>query len=123
MSEANRPAEAGKALIADDPRAARLEGSTLSTPDETPENPDSPWSFPCRFPIKAMGLAEDDIRGCLVTILQANGANPHPDDLVWITSAGGKYISVTATIHATSKAQLETIYQALNGDTRIRWVL
>ena len=90
----------------------------------SPENqPESPWTFPCRFPIKAMGLAEHDIRGCLVAILQAHGANPHPDDLVWRTSGGGKYISVTATIHATSKAQLEAIYQDLNGDVRIRYVL
>jgi len=81
------------------------------------------FDFPCRFPIKAMGLASEDIHGLFATILKANGASPHPDDIVWRKSGQGKYISVTATIHATSREQLEAIYQALNKDDRIRYVL
>jgi putative lipoic acid-binding regulatory protein len=81
------------------------------------------FQFPCRFPIKAMGLATEDILGLFTDILKAYQANPHPDDLVWRKSGQGKYISVTATIHATSREQLENIYQALNKDDRIRYVL
>jgi putative lipoic acid-binding regulatory protein len=81
------------------------------------------FQFPCRFPIKAMGLASEDILGLFSAILKTYEASPHPDDLVWRKSGQGKYISVTATIHATSREQLENIYQALNKDDRIRYVL
>ena len=82
-----------------------------------------PWQFPCRFPIKAMGLATADIRTLLLQVLKANNATPHPDDLVWRVSNKGKYISITATIHATSKDQLEAIYAQLRQDERIRYLL
>mgnify|MGYP001358338843 FL=1 len=84
---------------------------------------DEIFDFPCRFPIKAMGLASEDIHGLFAKILKAHGASPHPDDIVWRKSGQGKYISVTATIHATSRDQLEAIYQDLNRDDRIRYVL
>lgn len=89
----------------------------MSTPEE------EIFKFPCRFPIKAMGLATEDIFGLFNAILKAHGAAPHPDDMVWRKSGQGKYISVTATIHATSRQQLEAIYQDLNRDVRIRYVL
>ena len=84
---------------------------------------DDLFKFPCRFPIKAMGLAHEDIKGFLLSVLKIHGATPHPDDLVSRLSGQGKYISVTATIHATSRGQLDAIYTALSQDQRIRYVL
>lgn len=86
-------------------------------------NPEDLFQFPCRFPIKAMGLASEDILGLFTSILKLHGAVPHPDDMVWRKSGQGKYISVTATVHATSREQLEAIYSDLNKDDRIRYVL
>lgn len=88
----------------------------MSTPEDL-------FQFPCRFPIKAMGLASEDILGLFTRILKAHQAQPHPDDMVWKKSGQGKYISITATIHATSRAQLEAIYSDLKRDERIRYVL
>ena len=79
--------------------------------------------FPCRYPIKAMGIAEEDIHGLLLGILRDNQATPHPDDVISRHSGQGKYVSITATIHATSRAQLEAIYTALKADARIRYLL
>lgn len=79
--------------------------------------------FPCRYPIKAMGESNQDIAGLLMGILTKHQAKPHPDDVVYRKSGAGKYISVTATIHATSRAQLEAIYTDLRKDTRIRFLL
>ena len=87
------------------------------------EIPEDVFQFPCRFPIKAMGLASEDIVGLFSGILKHHDATPHPDDLVWRKSGQGKYISVTATIHATSRQQLDAIYTALTSDSRIRYVL
>lgn len=38
-------------------------------------------------------------------------------------SRGGKYLSVTVTIRATSKAQLDEIYMALSSHERVLMVL
>lgn len=70
-----------------------------------------------------MGLASEDILGLFSEILKTYDATPHPDDVVWRNSGQGKYVSVTATIHATSREQLDNIYQALHKDERIRYVL
>jgi putative lipoic acid-binding regulatory protein len=38
-------------------------------------------------------------------------------------SSGGKWISVTLTIQATSKAQLDAIYRDLTDHQRVVWAL
>jgi putative lipoic acid-binding regulatory protein len=115
-------------LPPDESRKERMSSETRPTleeenPTPPPEPLQDPWQFPTRFPIKAMGLATEDIKGILVGILQAHDAAPHPDDLVWRQSEGGKYVSVTATIRATSKPQLEAIYLAMKAEPRIRYAL
>jgi putative lipoic acid-binding regulatory protein len=80
-------------------------------------------SFPCRYPIKAMGETTTDVKALLLAILAEHSATPHPDDVVYRHSGAGKYVSVTATIHATSRAQLESIYTRLRQDSRIRFLL
>jgi uncharacterized protein len=80
-------------------------------------------SFPCRYPIKAMGESRSDIKSLLLAILAEHSASPHPDDVVYRHSGAGKYVSVTATIHATSRAQLEAIYTSLKQDSRFCFLL
>lgn len=81
------------------------------------------FDFPCRYPIKVMGRAEEDIRSFVLGVLHEHGVPPHPDDVTHRTSGGGKYISVTAVIRATSRPQLEAIYTDLRKDERIRFLL
>lgn len=69
--------------------------------------------FPCKFPIKAMGR---DINGfqTLVEKIVFEHADAFPDEPVTTNSSEtGKFVSVTVTIEAVSKAQLDRIYQAL----------
>jgi len=84
---------------------------------------DEVFDFPCRYPIKVMGLAEQDIRALVLGVLQVHGVPPHPDDVTHRVSGGGKYISITAVIRATSRPQLEAIYTDLRKDERIRFLL
>ncbi|MBX3172298.1 MAG: DUF493 domain-containing protein [Candidatus Eremiobacteraeota bacterium] len=81
------------------------------------------FQFPCRFPIKAMGLATDDIQGLLLKVLGEHGVAPQPVDLTSNTSGQGKYQSVTAVVDASSRAQLDAIYSELRADERIRYLL
>ncbi len=78
------------------------------------DSDESPLKFPCDFPIKAMGRTDANLGSMVVTIIRR-----HVDDLGEGAtrerlSSGGKYTSVTVTIRATSRAQLDAIYQDLS---------
>lgn len=69
--------------------------------------------FPCQFPIKAMGLSCDEFEIAVLEII-----NRHVDDLAENAlrikpSKNGKYTSITITITARSKDQLDAIYMDL----------
>lgn len=69
--------------------------------------------FPCKFPIKAMGRDEQDFESMVVDIVVAH-AEIYADTPVKTNPSGsGKYISVTVTINAQSKDQLDRIYMDL----------
>ncbi len=69
--------------------------------------------FPCKFPVKAMGRLEDGFE-VLVTELILVHAEMYSGEVVTTNpSSSGNYISVTVTIEAFSKAQLDRIYQDL----------
>ncbi|RFA31279.1 hypothetical protein CAI21_01175 [Alkalilimnicola ehrlichii] len=75
---------------------------------------DTLFDFPCRFPIKAMGLANNDIRPTVAALVREHAADVSDEDIQVTPSRNGKYVSVTVTITATSREQLDTIYLALN---------
>ncbi len=69
--------------------------------------------FPCKFPVKAMGLNKDDFEALATTLILSH-AEIFAGELVTTNpSVSGKFISVTVTIEALSKAQLDRIYQDL----------
>lgn len=82
------------------------------TPDPTEE---TLLEFPCRFPIKAMGRAGDDFEAMVVRLVRAHADLWSGDELPVSTqpSRNGNYVSVTVLVEATSKAQLDAIYQDL----------
>lgn len=79
--------------------------------------------FPCRFPVKAMGRNEDDFEQ-LVKQIVFRHADSHAGEAVRIQpSAQGNFLSVTITIEATSKEQLDRIYQDLTDCEQILMAL
>ncbi len=69
--------------------------------------------FPCKFPLKAMGRNSPGFQALVEKII-LNYAEICADELVTtILSGADKYLSVTVTIEAQSKAQLDLIYQDL----------
>lgn len=69
--------------------------------------------FPCEFPIKMMGRDTDDFRKIARELVEKH-AGPVDDDAVQASvSANGNFVSVTVTITATSREQLDSIYQDL----------
>jgi putative lipoic acid-binding regulatory protein len=80
----------------------------MNDPDE------SILKFPCTFPIKAMGKTDTDIEAQVVTIIRRHVNDLGEGATKSRLSRGGKYTSITVTIRATSRAQLDAIYQDLS---------
>lgn len=74
---------------------------------------ESVMEFPCVFPIKAMGRAGEEFSNTVTTIVFAH-AEPYAGQAVTVRDSGeGNFQSVTVTVVATSRAQLDRIYQDL----------
>lgn len=84
---------------------------------------DSVFHFPCRFPIKAMGLARPDFDTLIVEIIRRHVPTLTEGAVTLRSSSGGKYVAVTVVIDATSREQLDAIYQDLSDDDRVVWAL
>lgn len=79
----------------------------------TSESEFSVLKFPCRFLIKAMGRQSDEFEA-LVSGIVTRHAQLWPHEPIRSTpSKAGNFVSVTATVKAQSKAQLDAIYQEL----------
>ena len=69
--------------------------------------------FPCQFPIKAMGKTSPDFDSIVVAIVRQHVDDINEGAVKTRASKGDKYLSVTVMIEATSKQQLDAIYQGL----------
>jgi putative lipoic acid-binding regulatory protein len=74
---------------------------------------ESPLKFPCEFPIKAMGKSDCDLDIIVAEIMRKHVPDLSEGAIKTRASAEGNYISVTVTINATSRKQLDAIYQDL----------
>ncbi len=69
--------------------------------------------FPCQFPIKAMGKSRDDFDAIVVEIVRRHVSDISEGAVTSRASKAGTYTSVTVMIEATSREQLDAIYQGL----------
>ena len=74
---------------------------------------ESPLKFPCDFPIKAMGKSDCSLDTIVVEIVRKHAPDLGEGAIKTRASANGNYISVTVTVSATSRKQLDAIYQDL----------
>ena len=70
--------------------------------------------FPCSYPLKVMGKNTNEFYAVVSAIIGSHLAGSGEATYHSTTSAGGKYLSVTATFQAQSEEQLAAIYQELN---------
>ena len=90
---------------------------TMATPD------DSLIEYPCYFPVKAMGLAEHDIEAIFMEIARVHFPHQEKFDIKRMESKGGKYLSITITLNAHNREQLDATYQALFDHEKILMTL
>jgi len=79
--------------------------------------------YPCDFPIKVMGATRDDFAQTIVEVVRAHAPDFDVAAVEMRASSGGKYISLTCTVRATSRAQLDDIYRALTSHSFVKVVL
>ena len=70
-------------------------------------------TFPCEFPIKAMGLACDEFEVAVIEIINRHVDKLAENALSIKPSKNGKYSAITITVTAHSKQQLDAIYMEL----------
>ena len=83
----------------------------------------SPLTFPCAFPIKVMGRTQAGFAQTVVAVVQKHAPDFDPATLEMRASRAGNYLSVTATIQATSRAQLDDLYRDLTSHPMVTMVL
>lgn len=74
---------------------------------------DSLIEYPCDFPIKVMGRAQPGFSEAVLGVIAAHAPDFDATSMTIKTSKAGTYVSATCVIRATSRAQLDALYQAL----------
>jgi putative lipoic acid-binding regulatory protein len=70
--------------------------------------------FPCAYPIKVFGAAIPELIQAVLTIVQKHAPDFDKTTLEIRASKNHRYQAITATVSATSQAQLDAIYQDLS---------
>ena len=73
----------------------------------------SAFVFPTAFPLKIMGRREGGFTKAVIEIVLKHAPDFMPGSIETRPSREGKYISLTATVNATSREQLDALYQEL----------
>jgi len=89
----------------------------------TTANGESPLVFPTAFPIKVMGRRVDEFAQTIVAVIREHAPDFDPATVELRASRKGNYLSITATINATSRAQLDDLYRALSSHPLVKVVL
>jgi len=80
-------------------------------------------NFPCVYPIKAVGQQAHEPERVVRALVAV-----HVDDADVLAvdtrpSRGGRYLAVTVTLRASSRAQLDALYRDLSAEPRLVWVI
>lgn len=80
-------------------------------------------TFPTVFPIKVMGRTQDGFAQAVADVVRKHAPDFDPASLEMRASKEGNWLSVTATVNATSREQLDDLYRELVGHPMVKMVL
>ncbi|SFD60043.1 hypothetical protein SAMN05660831_01950 [Thiohalospira halophila DSM 15071] len=81
------------------------------------------FEFPCTFPLKVMGSHDEAFESEVLALVRDHVGEPGEEAIQRRASRNGRYLSLTVTFTATSKAQLDDLYRALNASDRVLMTL
>ena len=79
--------------------------------------------FPCDFPVKIMGVRSDGFAQSIAEVMLRHAPDFDAATMEMRVSKAGNYLSLTCTVHATSKAQLDALYLELTRHPDVKVVL
>lgn len=77
---------------------------------------DTPIQFPCDFLIKIIGKADSDFEKTAIQIVKNHFPNWDNTKLEKKFSKDNNFLSLSITVHALSKPELDALYQALSDE-------
>lgn len=80
-------------------------------------------AFPTEFPIKVMGLTQEGFAQTVASVVRQHAPDFDTSTIEMRSSKEGKWLSLTVTINATSRRQLDGLYQALCDHPMVKMVL
>jgi len=87
--------------------------ASMHPPEDGPDQQETLLEFPCTFPVKAMGRDDGAFEALITKIVLKHAEISTGVPVTTKISSSGAYLSVTVTIEALSKVQLDRIYQDL----------
>lgn len=88
-----------------------------------PVNEESLLRFPCDFPIKVMGQRQDGFAQAVLEVVLRHAPDFDAAAMEMRPSAKGNYMSLTCTVHAVSREQLDALYRDLSAHPFVKVVL
>ncbi len=70
-------------------------------------------AFPCDFPIKVMGRKQPGFAQAVTEIVRKHAPDFDPATVQMRPSRKNSYLSITCVVRATSREQLDALYQEL----------
>ena len=74
---------------------------------------DSLIEYPCDFPVKILGHTQAGFAQAILEVVRRHAPEFDSATVEMKTSKKGKYLSLTCVIRATSREQLDALYQEL----------
>jgi putative lipoic acid-binding regulatory protein len=97
--------------------------ATQTPPPSSDPRKESLIEYPCDFPIKVMGARVDGFAEAMVALAKQFDPGFDPATIEMRPSKAGNYLSLTLTIRATSREQLDNLYRALTGHPMVKVAL
>lgn len=79
--------------------------------------------YPSEFPIKIMGLMQESFAQTIVDVVILHDPTFHAGKMEMRPSTKGTYLSLTVTILAVNREQLDNLYRALSSHPMVKMVL
>lgn len=74
---------------------------------------DSLIDYPCDFPIKVMGLSQQGFTQAVMEVVVRHDPDFSTASMQMRSSSAARYVSLTCTVRAVSREQLDALYQEL----------
>ena len=84
---------------------------------------DSLIEYPCDFPIKVFGEAKQGFAQAIATVVLVHAPDFDAATIEMRSSSNARYLSLTCTIRATSREQLDNLYRDLTSHPMVKMVL